>query len=70
MHHSNYISQNDNLIHVVFSYLNVRDLSILKNVSKSFNKTTNGFNHYWHNACFKYFCSDNDGYRYKLKIIY
>lgn len=54
---SNFVNSNENLIHIIFSYLNVKDLASISATCRNFHKVSGSFNHYWREACNFYFCS-------------
>lgn len=60
----NYINNNENLLSLVFSYLNVKDLCQIRPVNKIYNKVTNNFNKYWKDTCQNYFSLNNENQRY------
>ena len=57
MLNSGLIYNNENLINIIFSYLNVKDLANISSVSKGFNRISNEYNKYWREACNEFFCS-------------
>jgi len=64
----NYINNNENLLSLVFSYLNVKDLCQIRPVNKIYNKVSNNFNQYWKDACWNYFSLNNENQRF-VKIL-
>ncbi len=63
MYSTNLLNNNENLMHVIFSFSNVKDLSVLSRVNKSFHKLSSNFNNYWRDACDNFFCSPYETYR-------
>jgi hypothetical protein len=60
---SNYINNHENLLSVIFSYLDIKELANLRTVSKIYNKVSNNFNGKWKNACFDFFYLNNESHR-------
>jgi hypothetical protein len=59
----NCVTSNENLLKVICTYLDVKDLSIVNSVSKPLNKVSKGFNNYWRNKCIDTFSTDYEHYR-------
>ena len=57
------VCQNENLLKIVLSYMNVKDLASTTQVNKTFYKISNVFNDYWRNACCSYFSSPYEQHR-------
>lgn len=54
---------NENLMQLIFSFLNVKDLASVNCVSKFFNNISNGFNNIWRESCVDYFCCGYEHHR-------
>jgi hypothetical protein len=54
---TNSVNTNENLINIIFAYLNVKDLSAVSSVCKTFHKMSKGYNNYWRESCIDYFSS-------------
>jgi len=65
----NSINNNENLLSIVFSYLNVKDLSQIRPVNKIYNKVSFNFNKYWKDACTNYFSLNNENQRFIIYLI-
>lgn len=63
MFYSSLVNSNENILSVIFSYADVKDLAVLNSVNKTYNKVSNLYNNYWREACNNYFCSFYDSYR-------
>ena len=57
------VNTNENLVNIIFAYLNVRDLAAASCVNKTFNKMSKGYNNYWRESCIDYFSSNRENNR-------
>jgi hypothetical protein len=60
---TNTSNMNENLINIIFAYLDVRDLSSVSSVCKTFHKLSKGYNNYWRESCINYFSSTCEQHR-------
>jgi hypothetical protein len=58
------VNTNENLVNIIFAYLNVKDLAAVSSVCKTFNKMSKGYNNYWRECCINYFSSKGEQHRY------
>jgi hypothetical protein len=63
MFYSSLVNSNENILRVIFSYADVKDLAALSSVNRIYNKVTTLFNNNWREACNNYFCSFYESYR-------
>jgi hypothetical protein len=54
---TNSVNTNENLVNIIFAYLNVKDLSYASSVCRTFHKMSKGYNSYWRESCINYFSS-------------
>jgi hypothetical protein len=57
------VNSNENLVNIIFAYLNVRDLAAVSSACKTFNKMSKGYNNYWRESCINYFSSNCENHR-------
>jgi len=60
---SNYINNHENLLSEIFSYLDVKELSNIRTVSKIYKKASNNFNGNWKDACLNWFYLNSENQR-------
>jgi hypothetical protein len=62
------VNTNENLVNIIFAYLNVKDLATVSSVCKTFHKMSKGYNNYWRECCINFFSSKGEQHRYYIRL--